>query len=237
MENKKHYTRILVGGILILLGLFFLADNFNLIDIHLPNYFFSIPSLVILFGIVIMINSERLGFGFSVTLFGIIWLSTKFIPGVGFGDIFIPFIILMVGFRLLFKSSDKDFVNRLKFRKTPTEISEDRINDIAIFGGTNKQFVSNNFKGGEITAIFGGSEIDLTDCKLASGPQFIDVVCCFGGTTLIVPKEWNIRIDIVPIFGGFTHKGKKTVSSVPLDENILTIKGLAIFGGGEIKSY
>ena len=68
------------------------------------------------------------------------------------------------------------------------------IDDVSIFGGGTKIISSDNFKGGNITAIFGGSEINLTGCKLANGDQVIDVLMIFGGSTIIVPKEWNVVV-------------------------------------------
>ena len=113
----------------------------------------------------------------------------------------------------------------------------DRLDDVSIFGGGHKYLSSDNFQGGNITAIFGGSEIDLTRCKLAPGNNVIEVVAIFGGTTIIIPKEWNVIIDVLPIFGSFSHKGMRWPGVTTDPENSLIIKGTMIFGGGEIKTY
>ena len=113
----------------------------------------------------------------------------------------------------------------------------DRIDDVAIFGGGHKFISSDNFQGGNVTAIFGGSEIDLTRCKMAPGKHVLEVTAIFGGTTLIVPKEWNIIINVLPLFGGFSHKGMRGPNVVINPESTLIIKGVVIMGGGEIKTY
>ena len=113
----------------------------------------------------------------------------------------------------------------------------DRIDDVAIFGGGHKFISSDNFQGGNITAIFGGSEIDLTRCKLAPGQNVLEVTAIFGGTTLIVPKEWNVVINVIPLFGGFSHKGMRGPNVAINPESTLIIKGVVIMGGGEIKTY
>lgn len=239
-KSNTSYVRIILGIILLFLGLYFLGVNFNLFEFRLPQHVLSLPAFVILMGILILFNSGRLGFGLGVILFGSLWLATRFIPGLDFGDILLPFIIITIGFSLLFKGKSvgrKSLNPFVKNLKGQSEISTDKISDIAIFGGTNKQFTTQNFQGGEITAIFGGSEIDLTDCKLAPGDQVIDVLFCFGGSTLIVPKNWNIVINITPVFGGFSHKTKKFMNPSENYAGTLIIKGIAIFGGGEIKSY
>jgi len=239
MENKNTSTvRILLGIVLLFLGLYFLGVNFNLFDFRLPDHIVSLPSFAILLGIIILVKTGRLGLGLGIILFGGLWMATRYIPGLDFGDILFPFIIITIGFNLLFKGKTDGKRKFFPFMKREhSETSTDKINDIAIFGGTNKQYNSANFQGGELTAIFGGSEIDLTDCKLAPGNQVIDVFFCFGGSTLIVPREWNVIIDVTPLFGGFSHKTKKFPNPNEVYSGTLVIKGLAIFGGGEIKSY
>jgi len=117
------------------------------------------------------------------------------------------------------------------------QISKDVIDDVAIFGGGTKIITSENFKGGNVTAIFGGSEIILKGCKLAEGTNVIDVLAVFGGTTIIVPSDWNIVLNVTPIFGGFSNKSVKDPNRVIDLSKTLIIKGLVVFGGGELKTY
>ena len=62
------------------------------------------------------------------------------------------------------------------------------------------------------------------------------MICVFGGTSLTVPDDWNIHIKIVSIFGGFADKRRSKSENIYSEKEIL-IKGVCIFGGGEIKSY
>jgi hypothetical protein len=60
----------------------------------------------------------------------------------------------------------------------------------------------------------------------------------FGGTTILVPEGWDIKIKVVSILGGFSDKHKGKISDKEnTNDNKLVIKGLVIFGGGEIKSF
>ncbi len=112
------------------------------------------------------------------------------------------------------------------------------IEDVAIFSGTSKRIVTNNFRGGSMTAIFGGSELDLTRSRLAPGKNYLNVFFMFGGSEIIVPSDWNIVLEATPIFGGFSDE-RYVARPVNINENdsVLYIKGLVIFGGAEIKSY
>jgi predicted membrane protein len=112
---------------------------------------------------------------------------------------------------------------------------QDNIDDVSIFGGGTKNFTTRNFSGGKLTAIFGGSDIHLENCQLAHGKNDLDLFVMFGGYTIYVPHNWNVIIDVVPIFGGFSDKRIKDPNRVYEEDKVLIIKGVILFGGGEIK--
>ena len=91
------------------------------------------------------------------------------------------------------------------------------------------------FKGGKVSNIFGGTEIDLTQATLAEGRNELIIECIFGGVTLIVPSDWKVVLNMSSIMGGFSDKRMYIKESS--DSRILIVKGTAIFGGGEVKSY
>ena len=113
--------------------------------------------------------------------------------------------------------------------------SSDNIDELNIFGGGERTISSDNFKGGKFTAVFGGSTIDFLDAKLATGTNVIDVFMVFGGVKFVIPSHWDVKVDVVSIFGGFSDK-RRNVSVKSDSESMLVIKGIAIFGGGEMKS-
>jgi len=134
-----------------------------------------------------------------------------------------------------FENRFQNYEKRGRARYFASEVNDDRIDNVAVFGGGKQILHSDNFQGGTITAIFGGSEIDLTQCKLAPGENYIDVLAIFGGTTIFVPKDWKVIVNVFPLFGGFSIKGKKDPSVDYDPTRALIIKGTVIFGGGEIK--
>jgi len=114
-------------------------------------------------------------------------------------------------------------------------VSEDFIDSTSIFGGVKKNIISKNFKGGDITNIMGGSEIDLTQADI-HGTVRIDLTQVFGGTKLIVPSNWQVKAQMAAIFGGV--EDKRSIQNTALDPNkILLLDGTSIFGGIEIRSY
>jgi len=251
-EHRNIGSRVILGTILIAIGILYLLKSFYFpIDIEI----FSFPFILIVIGIIIMLNSGNKLFGAILFVFGCL---------LYFGDHITiwPFFFILWGIYIIFKHRTrrsrffdhshhdsnpdekndihddiKDFVHSQKNRFYDSSIKRDYIDDIAVFGGGHKVIHSDNFKGGNITAIFGGSEIDLTQCKLAPGENIIDVVIIFGGTTIVVPNNWDVILNVTPLFGGFSNKKSRYVSSGTESAGTLIIKGVVLFGGGEIKSY
>ncbi|NLJ42904.1 MAG: cell wall-active antibiotics response protein, partial [Bacteroidales bacterium] len=116
-------------------------------------------------------------------------------------------------------------------------VGDDYVDYVNVFSGGERQVISPNFKGGKITAIFGGIELDLTKAGLAPGVSELELACIFGGATLIVPDDWYITIEVTPILGGFSDSRKLIPGRSVDPSKHLVIKGAVIFGGGEIKSY
>jgi predicted membrane protein len=76
----------------------------------------------------------------------------------------------------------------------------------------------------------------LLDADLTPGENVIDMFTLFGGSTLVVPRNWEVKVEITSIFGGFDDKRMYEKQETSADDKILIIKGLAIFGGGDLKS-
>ena len=53
--------------------------------------------------------------------------------------------------------------------------------------------------------------------------------------SLYLPVDWEVVIKTVTIFGGFEDKRTKAQTEIS-DKKILIIKGLVLFGGGELKN-
>ena len=116
----------------------------------------------------------------------------------------------------------KDFL-----KKAPT---------ITIFGDKTKIIRVDNFLGGKLTALFSELQVQLTDSKLTKDVTEIDSVTLFGSTKIFIPNNWEVIIKTTTIFGGFEDNRGTTLGEPDSDNKVLVIKGLVLFGGGEIKS-
>jgi predicted membrane protein len=235
-SDSNSNKRMTIGIILIFLGGLFLLNTLDIFSFEVTHVVFSFPFILFIVGILIMINSSKKVFGGVLTGIGTIWLLPRIFPEIDYGaNIILPLAFIGLGVYIIFKHTQKKREDIPGFHRDVIA-DKDMIEDVAIFGGGTKIITSENFKGGSITAIFGGSEIDLTGCKMAEGNNVIDILALFGGTTLIIPKDWNVQVNITPIFGGFSNKTVKLpITSIDYTR-MLVIKGLCIFGGGEIKT-
>jgi len=227
-DKHTSHSRLAIGVILILIGGLFLLRNYY--DFYLPYYFYEWETIFIAMGVVFLFIAKNKTVGFVFIAIGLFNL----VPELW------PLILVGIGAYILFKGkrieAHRNKINQDLSGTTENISSDDYIDDVAVFGGGNKVYQSNNFRGGKSTAVFGGSEIDLYNCKLADGTQILDITAIFGGVTLIVPNDWNVQLDVVPIFGGFSDKRRKDPNLVQDQNKTLIIKGVVLFGGGELKN-
>ncbi|MCK9211920.1 MAG: cell wall-active antibiotics response protein [Ignavibacteriaceae bacterium] len=234
-ENNKSTGRMFLGGVLMIAGVLFLLINLNFIHFNVVETLFSFPSIMIYIGLIMcLVKPPKRWVGIALIAVGSsIHISHYY--NVDFGEFILPIILIGLGFMILIKHNRNTPASVKHEMSSTEEVWDDKLEVYSIFGGNSKFFNSDAFRGGNITSIFGGSEINLSGCKLAEGENIIDVIAIFGGTTIIVPKEWNVIIDVFPLFGGFGTKGKRDPMLVVEKDKALRIKGVVIFGGGEIK--
>lgn len=233
-ENKnKVDKRVLLGSILIGLGGIFFLNSLDIFDFNFGRIIFSWPFFFIVIGMYLTLNTSRKMLGGILAGLGFIFIIPRIFPTISYdGSVVVAIFLIAFGSYIILNQKKKsEAVNELG------QITNDVIDDVAIFGGGTKIVTSENFRGGNITAVFGGSEIFLKGCKLAEGTNSIDILAIFGGTTIVVPNDWNIVMNVTSIFGGFSNKGVKDPNIAIDQSRTLIIKGLVVFGGGELKTY
>jgi predicted membrane protein len=229
--RRNMGRKSMVFGLLVLLaGFFLLLRNMDILSPQLSEIIFSWQMLLIAIGLINVVNDSKKGFGFVLIIIGGFFLVSEFIGWpVNFSRVFWPALIIFIGFYLIFGRQ------RLWRRKNYiVSQGEDTIEEIAVFGGRERKIHSQNLKGGEMVNVFGGSTIDFTPAKPSPEGAVLDVTFVFGGSTLIIPSDWNVNLEVFNLFGGFSDK--RQMAQIDHDKRI-TIKGVCIFGGGEIKSY
>lgn len=229
---KTDYSRLVMGLLLILLAGLLLIDNFDLYPVDWGKYIFTWQTLLIVIGLILFPNRGNRTTGTVLIAIGAFFLAAKFyeLP-VSVSKLFWPAVILFIGISLLFGSRKRNW-----HPYKTGEVNDDLIDDVSIFGGSDQKFTSQQFKGGKITNIFGGSTIDLSSARLEPGMNVVDLLCIFGGSKLIIPSEWRVKVEVISIFGGVSDK-RKLPQTLPDNAPELVLKGLVLFGGVEIKSF
>ncbi|MBE6067654.1 MAG: hypothetical protein E7211_08160 [Clostridium lundense] len=148
------------------------------------------------------------------------------------GSLLWPIVFIIIGIKIIFSRSDKNFLG-----KEIKEVSDEYIDYFTLFSGIENKNISKNFKGGKVTAIFGGADIDLRKSELAREGAVLDLTVAFGGIDILVPEGWKVIATGIPIFGGWSNKTKEHEENLLNDRPVLKVRCVAAFGGIDIKNY
>lgn len=103
---------------------------------------------------------------------------------------------------------------------------------VAIFGGATRNGHWRVRKNTQALALFGGIDLDLREAVFEAPVVEISGVWCFGGMDIKVPAGIEVRDQTAGIFGG---TDVKDVGPPDPGAPVLVVKGLALFGGVQIK--
>jgi predicted membrane protein len=234
--RRSGRAHLLLGIVLMFLGLFLIADLADIIPWRLRDFIFTWQALLIFLGLIFLSNKDNKGTGVVLIVIGSFFLFPRVINVPDYWrSLFWPTLLIILGLVVIFggrRSWGGTYFGGQKRKAS----SEDWLDDVAVFGGGDRVITSQQFQGGKITHIFGGSKIDFTRAKLAPGKNHLEVVLLFGGTKLIVPESWTVKIEVTSVFGGFSDKRVKSIVVSDTDRS-LHITGVNVFGGGEIVNY
>ncbi|MBI3283823.1 MAG: hypothetical protein HYZ65_03080 [Burkholderiales bacterium] len=226
--NHNPQNRVLVGAILLVFGALALVDNLNIFNTR--DIFQFWPTVFILVGALKMSKSGNsagylIGGGF-IALGVLLTLHHMGIITFRVRDWW-PLFLIAAGLFVILK--DKVGGN-MRSTLSDNQARQDSVCDVvAIMSGNKLQNTAQDFRGGEITAIMGGVDLDLRNASI-QGEAVINVFAMWGGIDLKVPTDWTVLTQGVPVLGGIEDKSVPPVMS----GKRLIVKGYAIMGGVEI---
>jgi hypothetical protein len=215
---------IVVVGIVLLLGQFGILDAANLW--HFWPVFFIITGIAKITSS--NYNSPRVWGGFLILL-GIILTLHEFgrFP-YGLSHLW-PLFIIVGGLLLMWQAYEAK-------HDDAGYSGEDAVHVISVFGGSEQHINSQKFRGGQLLAVFGGYQLDLSHADIEGEQAVIDATSIFGGGEITIPRHWNVLVRGIGIFGGYGDETGK----LPVDANkppkTLVVKGVAMFGGVAVKN-
>jgi hypothetical protein len=223
LVDSNYGSGRVVGGVALAAGAILLGDNLGLIDVTIDQLW---P--LILIGIGLAMLGHR--------IWGPLWVGPRY---------------RRWDRRLWAKHGlDPDSVkqsieDRVKNRwgagwshsdQNPDEPSGSSLNEVAIFGGGKRKVTAQDFRGGELTAIFGGFEVDLRHAGMTTDSAVLEVNTVFGGAEIRIPYSWTAVVQGVGIFGGYGDETEPPEPATNPKSKKLVIRGAAVFGGVSVKN-
>lgn len=240
-------NRALSGIVILVIGVLFLLRNFN---VHVPDWLFSWNTILLAIGLYVGFKRNFTGSGWIIMVLIGGYFTLNDITDFDFGRYFFAVAFIILGLFLILKpkrnrvvvnnnpNPGSGFINpdlQIEGDKTSTAHELDTLDSVSVFGVAHRKISSRNFKGGDIVAVFGGGEINLSQADFNDVIQ-IEIVVIFGGIKIVVPPTWEVESEIAAVFGGMDDK--RTVTPFGDGQRkVLVIKGVAIFGGVEIKNF
>ncbi len=246
---NRNNAGIVPAVVLIAIGGLFLLNNLNIL--HVDNWMQFWPVLLIAFGLVRLVDSQysggRVMGGIMVGVGGLLLADTLGFLRLNWDDLW-PLALIGVGILMLWNRltpggaawqeswSRRGTYASSQARSAQTgEMPEGVLNEFAMFSGVERKVTTQDFRGGQVTATFGGVEIDLRRAWMQGDSASVEVNTTFGGAEFKVPPNWIVIAQVVAIFGGVENKAVQPPADAPGVKRLF-IKGSAIFGGVTIKN-
>ena len=240
--SERHYRHhqggIFWGLMLVVFGVLFLLDRMGGLDFGtlIGTYW---PVIIIILGLSILIGSGfRRPFGglFLMGIGTLFLLNSLDILEYDVWQYAWPVLIILVGlwilFRGVFRRSSGHGAGGADAVKFP-EIHESDIDVTCMLSSMKRRIETQSFRGGKVTAILGGLELDFRGAGLEGGKATLDATAIMGAVDVFVPRDWRVVIDGTPILGGFEDK-RRSVNDAGAKAT-LYLKGAAVMGGITIK--
>jgi len=224
----RFTPQLVIGVIVIAVGVLMTLDNLQIIDAS--EYLRFWPGALIVLGLVKIWHSrESSGGAFGGFVFVVVgsWLLLEqtTLVRISFWDMW-PALLVAFGVFLVWKGMTAP-------RRRTSVVSNDLISAMAVLGGVSRGNNSAAFRGGDLTAVLGGCELDLRHAAI-DGEAVIDVFAMWGGIEIRVPQDWSVESQITPILGGVDDQTRppQAVGS----RHRLVLRGFIVMAGVEIKN-
>ena len=258
--SRGGHRRVWTGLFLLAIGGALLLDQMGF---PFPDWFFNWHMLLIIIGLFLGVRSGFHGAAwFILILIGSFYLFKDFNPGMPVDRFIWPSVMIGLGLLFILRPHHGSWSEQGRWRHSDwgkwkerkewkqsdrpgnygpnwsqakeSGMTDDYLDSTAIFGGSHKKIVTKNFRGGDITSIMGGTEIDFSQADI-NGTAVLDVTQIMGGTKIIVPPHWEVRTRINAVFAGFEDKRQQPAIINP--DKVLILAGTSIFGGIELRNY
>ena len=239
MKNSltgRSTSKLVVGLVVVAVGVLFTLDNLGIIvdDDYLKYW----PILVTGLGLTKLAQPGRRAAGLFFTALGSLLLLANLNLLHAYILDFWPVLLILVGANLVWRAWGRQQSLESEEIQGPAgggTQSGNTITAIAVMAGITRTCNSQNFRGGEMIALMGACEIDLTQASIDTfdGDAVINTYAFWGGIEIKVPPDWSVISNGVPVMGGFEDSTKPREGG---PQKRLVINGFAMMGGVEVKN-
>ncbi len=221
--------RLTFGLVVLGLGVLFMLDHMGWLSAHEVLRWW--PALILAYGLSRILGwgaRPHLPSGVLFTLIGsVLLLQSLQLLRTSVWDLW-PLLLILLGISLVTGT-----LRRRTAAARDVDDSSATLNATAIWAGMNRKVVAQDFRGGEITAIMGGHEIDMRPARLADGRAALDLLVWWGGVELRIPEDWAVVVEAMPIMGAVVDDSRVPIGEV---RGTLVLRGLVVMGGVEVKN-
>ncbi len=226
----KKVGNIILGIIVIVVGIILGTNAMDITDINIFfdgwwTLFIIIPCFIGLFK-----ENERTGniIGLLIGVMLLLCCQDVFRFDIMWKLAF-PAIIVIIGISIVFKDTFSKKVS--EEIKNINSKNKDTNDYCATFSGQDINFDSEEFKGANITAVFGGVKCDLRNAVITED-VVINCSSIFGGIDIFIPNDVKVKVKSSSIFGGVSNNRKHAEKE---DAKVIYINATCMFGGVELK--
>lgn len=219
-SRRLPTSQFLLGAIVILIGLLLLLETTGVSPTGTALLY--VPSLFVLVGAWALVRSRFRNVVGPLVLIAVAGAWQLVALGYATVDqvvVYWPVLLIAFGLSIVLGQY------RSNVRATDDAVTS----AVAAFGSVETRNTSASFTGGDLTAVFGGTELDLRDAEIEIPPARINAVALFGGVEIVVPREWTVQMDVLPVLGGASDDRPRRESRS--DDIDLVVTGFAAFGG------
>ena len=220
--------RLVFGAVLVTLGILWTLDNLGLTDAS--EFVRWWPALVMGYGLLRLTGLDGTRRVVSGALFVLAggWMLAH---SLGYAHVSIfrlwPVFMIFIGATLVWRSM------RGPAATTDSSDANAYPRPFAFMGGNVRTIASQSLVGLEATAVMGGVEADLRGARSRGSEVVAEVFTWWGGIELIVPDDWRVVSEVMPVMGGVEDKTRLAEGG---GATTLIVRGLVVMGGLEIKN-
>lgn len=248
-KKKRSYfnTRTVIGLLIIAAGILLLLKSLGIGTDYNVGDFWPVILIVIGLGKILQPKQHRqLYWGFIITAIGTLFLLNNLAYIHFWFDDLWPILLILLGIEILrcgvFKhkfnltccthDKGKHHFKTWKGISNSNNVDKDIVDISVILGGGEYKFTNKQLKGGSVSTIMGGCDLDFRNAEMEKEEMVLEISSIMGGVDIKVPSHWDVVMQGTPILGSVEDKTRKPKNP----SKKLIINGSAIMGGIEVKN-